>query len=258
MRVNKNEKTWGRTRTRGHTRTRRRQKRSRGSCETGILAMLAKIAKFNAISYQVPTGCACSSFELRRTHKTNRQKTRGISRQGPRTAKNSNSSGIQFCLLLESMPMMSALWKRRRQATTRHCIEYEKKWCWKTIVKVGDGTRLYAWLSQQLDLQERTFVKFLPSYRCQFIETRKGESVNSPSKFACNFTTTIKITSCKSLSGWIILRKRITINYEGARKCACVYPCVRKIKQYISIECWEHKGSQGGFWCYSKSRVSEV
>ena len=53
-----------------------------------------------------------------------------------------------------------------------NCIEYEKKWCWKTIVKVGNGTGLYAWFSQHLNSQRnQTSSKFLPNYRCQFTET---------------------------------------------------------------------------------------
>ena len=59
-------------------------------------------------------------------------------------------------------------------------------------------------------------------------------SINSSSKFACNFTTAIKILSYRGLNGWIISKTRMIINYAGARKRACAYFCVKKIKQYIS------------------------
>ena len=175
-------------RMRERTRTRRRRRRSRGSCEIGILAMLAKITKFNTISYQIPTGCARSSRGLRRTRKTSkqrtrktsRQRTRGTSRQGPKTARISSISGKfqKFRLLPKLAPMTSALWRRQQRAKTRHFwmlywkSEYEKKWCWETIVKVSNGTGLYAWFPQYSNPQcDRTSVKFLSNYHYQFIET---------------------------------------------------------------------------------------
>ena len=43
---------------------------------------------------------------------------------------------------------------------------------WEMIVKVGNGTELYAQFPQHSNLQRnQTFVKFLPNYRYQFTET---------------------------------------------------------------------------------------
>ena len=185
--------------------------------------MLAKIAKFNAISYQVPTGYARSSRGLRtrkinrqitcetsrqRTRGTSRQKTCGTSKQEPRTAKNSSSGRIQFCLLLEPTSMMSVLWRKQRQARTRHfrmlCwkSEYEKKWCWETIVKVGNETGLYAqFLNTRIfNTLQSTDKRLWNSYQIIAVSLRKLSqrwSVNSPSKFACNFTMAIKIALCR-------------------------------------------------------------
>ena len=76
---------------------RKKQKRSQRSCKIGILAILAKIAKYNAVSYQVLIKCACSS-KTSNTQGTSSScglsKTRKTSRQGSRTVKNSSSSKI--------------------------------------------------------------------------------------------------------------------------------------------------------------------